>query len=195
MSNELTSYKGDIYIPVYGSVSDANVYLKDKVDALLAEKDAKIVELQSKVTLSGLANDCSYLRNKRCNYCSEIRKLRRELWSARAERAKEHVWHDVNADGSPKDDYKGQDWVLVQYQENGGFQLIPRVAEYRRHLKRWVTIDEDDIAPRHDYLMKDCKVIGWRTIDFAYYGKKFFIQQEINKTVERKCRAKAEEYK
>ena len=126
------------------------------------------------------------------------RRLRRTLWIARAERAKEHLWHEVNADGSPKDDYKGHDWVLVQLQEFGGFELIPRIAEYRRHLQRWVFIDEDyDTENTHTfrYLREQCKVIGWRFIDFAYYGKKFFVQQEINKNVERKCRAKAEEYK
>jgi hypothetical protein len=122
------------------------------------------------------------------------RRLRRTLWIARAERAKEHVWHDVNTDGTPKEDYKGHDWVLVQYQEKGGFELIPRVAEYRRNLKRWVCLGEDSVVHPIRYLA-DCKVIGWRDIDFTYYGKKFFIQQEINKNVERKCRTKAEEFR
>jgi hypothetical protein len=126
------------------------------------------------------------------------RRLRRALWLARAERAKEHLWHDVNPEGSPKEDYTGHDWVLVQLRETGGFELIPRVAEYRRHAKRWVFIDEDyDTENSHKfrYLRDKCIVIGWRDIDFAYYGKKFFVQQEINKNIERKCRAKAEEYK
>lgn len=133
-----------------------------------------------------------FLKNK---YKENEKRLKRALWLARDKRAKEHVWHDVKTDGSPLDDYKGHDWVLVQYQENGGFLLIPRIAEYRKNLKRWVLIDEDDITPHHDYLLKYCRVIGWRDIDFAYYGRKFFVQQEINKNVERKCLAKAEEYK
>jgi len=126
------------------------------------------------------------------------RRLRRALWIARAERAKEHLWHDVKPDGSPKEDYEGKDWVLVQLREVGGIELIPRVAEYRRHVKRWVFIDEDyDTENSHEfrYLRDKCIVIGWRDIDFAYYGKKFFVQQEINNNVERKCREKAEEYK
>ncbi len=90
---------------------------------------------------------------------------------------------------------KGQALNLI---ENDGFELIPRIAEYRPNLKRWVFIDENydtEISHEFHYLRYECVVIGWRDIDFAYYGKKFFIQQEINKTVERKCRAKAEEYK
>ena len=45
-------------------------YLKEEADKVIAE-------LQSKVTLSSLAEDCSNLRNKRCNYCSAL-KLQKE---------------------------------------------------------------------------------------------------------------------
>ena len=37
MSAELTAYKGDVYIPVYGSIADAKVYLKEDVDKLISE--------------------------------------------------------------------------------------------------------------------------------------------------------------
>jgi hypothetical protein len=158
-----------------------------------SEVDAAIAELKKK------------LEDAKASHYAEMvdagmreRRLRRALWLARAERAKEHLWHDVKPDGSPKEDYNGHDWVLVQLREVGGIELIPRVAEYRRHVKRWVFIDEDyDTENSHEfrYLRDKCIVIGWRDIDFAYCGKKFFIQQEINKNVERKCRDKAEEYK
>ena len=59
-------------------------------------KSEKIVELQSKLTLASLAEECSYLRNKRCNYCSallqkmqEIRRLKRALYKALANWAHE----------------------------------------------------------------------------------------------------------
>lgn len=45
--NELTAHKADVYIPVYGSIADAEVYLKEKVDAILAEKDAEIESLKA----------------------------------------------------------------------------------------------------------------------------------------------------
>lgn len=46
MTQELTAYKADVTIPVYGTIADADVYLKDKVDAVLAEKDAEIRRLK-----------------------------------------------------------------------------------------------------------------------------------------------------
>ena len=164
-----TKMQGDTpFFPNMLNNGKVEVCLKEDVDKALAEKD------------------------------SENRRLKRALWLSRAERAKEHVWNDVKQDGSPKEDYKGRDWVLVQLREIGGIELIPRIAEYRQGLKRWAFIDEEyDTENSHEirYLRDKCVVIGWRDIDFAYYGKKFFVQQEINKNVERKCRAKAEKYK
>ena len=164
------------------------------------EMDLYIAELEQK-----LAEKDKEIESLKASHYAEMvdagmreRRLRRALWLARAERAKEHLWHDVKPDGSPKEDYDGHDWVLVQLREVGGIELIPRVAEYRRHVKRWVFVDEYyDTENSHEfrYLRDKCIVIGWRDIDFAYYGKKFFIQQEINKNIERKCREKAEEYK
>ena len=34
--DKLTAYKGDIYIPVYGSIADAEVYLKSEADKVIA---------------------------------------------------------------------------------------------------------------------------------------------------------------
>ena len=47
--SELTAYKGDVYIPVYGSIADAQVYLKSDADKVIAEKDAEITELKQKL--------------------------------------------------------------------------------------------------------------------------------------------------
>jgi hypothetical protein len=35
--DELKAYKGDVTIPVYGTIADAELYLKDKADAAIAE--------------------------------------------------------------------------------------------------------------------------------------------------------------
>ena len=35
--SELKAYKGDIYIPVYGSIADAQVYLKSEADKVIEE--------------------------------------------------------------------------------------------------------------------------------------------------------------
>ena len=162
-------------------------YPKAEVDKAIAELKQKLEDVQAGAYADSV------------DAGMENRKLKRALWLARAERAKEHVWHDVNTDGSPKDDYKGQDWVLVTLKENeAGINTIPRIAEYRRNLHRWVFLDEDyydEISHQFRYLREQCVVIGWREIDFAYFGKDFFVTQKINKNVERKCREKAEEYK
>ena len=177
--------KAETIVP-QGCTITLQMYPKADVDAAIAELKQKLEDVQASAYAESVD---AGMRERR---------LRRALWLARAERAKEHLWHDVKPDGSPKEDYEGRDWVLVQLREVGGIELIPRVAEYRRHVKRWVFIDEDhDTENSHEfrYLRYKCIVIGWRDIDFAYYGKKFFVQQEINKNVERKCRAKAEEWK
>jgi hypothetical protein len=213
---KLIKYKAD------ENFGNGLVYSIPEVNQVLDEKDAEIAELKKKL-MPCLNGDCiltcevvekygkenaelkAKLENVQASAYAESvdagmreRRLRRALWLSRAERAKEHLWHDVNPEGSPKEDYTGHDWVFVQLRETGGFELIPRVAEYRRHLKRWVFIDENyDTENSHEfrYLRDKCVVIGWRDIDFAYYGKKFFVQQEINKNVERKCRAMAEKFK
>ena len=48
--DELNAYKGDVYIPVYGSIADAKVYLKKDVDAAIAELKDVIHELQTENT-------------------------------------------------------------------------------------------------------------------------------------------------
>lgn len=37
MSKELKAYKGDVTIPVYGTIADAEVYLKEDADDVIAE--------------------------------------------------------------------------------------------------------------------------------------------------------------
>ncbi|MBQ5641052.1 MAG: hypothetical protein IIV05_04510, partial [Ruminococcus sp.] len=101
-------------------------YDADEVDAFLAEKDKDIAywreEYDKETQLTDALKD-EIESLKASHYAESVdagmreRRLRRALWIARAERAKEHLWHEVNADGSPKDDYKGHDWVLVQLQE------------------------------------------------------------------------------
>lgn len=55
----------------YSSVDDdEKFYRKEDVDTVIAG-------LQSKVTPASLADDCSNLRNKRCNFCSAL-KLQKE---------------------------------------------------------------------------------------------------------------------
>lgn len=45
--DELNAYKADVTIPVYGTIADAEVYLKEKVDAAIAELKQKLEDVQA----------------------------------------------------------------------------------------------------------------------------------------------------
>ena len=105
--DELNAYKGDVYIPVYGSIADADVYLKKDVDSAIAElKEAWRSEheaceaLKAKLeTVNELVNESKELlkesqkMHQRCadNASKQIRRLKRALWIARANRAMEKI--------------------------------------------------------------------------------------------------------
>lgn len=89
MIQELTAYKADVTIPVYGTIADADVYLKEKVDAVLAEKDAAIAEL--KANLQNHCTTCPVKEQEEAVLAekdTEIRRLKRALWMHRAITAK-----------------------------------------------------------------------------------------------------------
>lgn len=73
---ELTAHKADVTIPVYGTITDADVYLKDKADEAIAELNAEIESLKAshytEMVDAGMRE----------------RRLKRALWLARAERYK-----------------------------------------------------------------------------------------------------------
>lgn len=75
--DELNAYKADVTIPVYGTIADAEVYLKEKVDAAIAELKQKLEDVQASAYAESVD---AGMRERR---------LRRALWLARAERAKE----------------------------------------------------------------------------------------------------------
>lgn len=100
MSEHLVSHKADVTIPVYGTIADADVYLKDKVDAILDKKnkaleyareltikDIKIIDEQ-KAEITELKAKLENVQNSM--YCDvvdanmKISKLSRSLWLARA---------------------------------------------------------------------------------------------------------------
>jgi len=78
--DKLQSYKGDVTIPVYGTIADAKVYLKKEADAVIAELKAALNEAEEARYEAGA---------DAADYYQENRKLKHALWLARAERAKE----------------------------------------------------------------------------------------------------------
>lgn len=128
--DELKAYKADVTIPVYGTIADAEVYLKDKADATIAtlrgandEKSERIVELQKQVDeLKAKLNESEEARYEAgadaADYYQDNRRLKRALWLARAWRAKErqrmlpnnkefYTWQEVERRCSKKaEEYK-----------------------------------------------------------------------------------------
>lgn len=171
--SELKAYKGDIYIPVYGSIADAKVYLKSEVDKVIAEKDTEIAELKAENAqlmkeMKFMHSNCKWhvgdgcarllgeklaiiddnvkLKQKLEDAGMENRKLKRALWLAKASEASKEVnyWNCENESSYAIVDFNVHHETIVSYK-----------APHHRPYK-WILIWEE---------------------------------------VERKCRAKAEEYR
>lgn len=118
--DKLTAYKGDVYIPVYGSIADADVYLKKDVDAAIAELKDVIHELQ--VDLEG-AKATAYAESVDAGM--EIRRLTRALWLSRAKRATE----------------KADSFIDIKVTYNGVCNIDPSVYP-QNNARRMLTCDE-----------------------------------------------------
>ena len=77
--DKLNAYKGDVTIPVYGTIADAEVYLKKDVDAAIEELKTALNESEEARYEAGA---------DAADYYQENRRLRRSLWIARAEWAR-----------------------------------------------------------------------------------------------------------
>lgn len=105
--DNLTAYKGDVTIPVYGTFADAEVYLKKDVDAAIAElkefaEDACIERDDNQTAIDELQAENAELKQKlesvqASMYADvvdanmEIRRLKHALWIARAKSAENAV--------------------------------------------------------------------------------------------------------
>lgn len=106
--DKLQAYKGDVTIPVYGTIADAEVYLKKDVDAVIAKLKQKLEDVQASM------------------YCDvvdanmENRRLKRALFLARTEWARSaalsyHLLEDhPNKDAAATYRRKANKWEKVQ---------------------------------------------------------------------------------
>lgn len=133
--DKLKAYKGDVTIPVYGTIADADVYLKKEADEAIAELKKKLAEKESWVKMLGegeaalsleLEKTKQKLEDVQASMYADVvdanmenRKLRRALWIARANRAEaEHahwatIWFcnnkivlNINKSSVSQDPYK-----------------------------------------------------------------------------------------
>lgn len=90
---ESVEVKGKIWERCKKAEADASETL-----ALLEERNKQVGELQSKVTLASLAEDCSNLRHKRCNYCSALHHHKYKRCLAQAQRCMDaHIETEADA--------------------------------------------------------------------------------------------------
>ena len=79
--DELKAYKADVTIPVYGTIADAEVYLKDNVNAAIEELKTALNESEEARYEAGA---------DAADYYQENRRLKRALWLARAYRGRDN---------------------------------------------------------------------------------------------------------
>ena len=75
--DELKAYKGDVTIPVYGTIADAEVYLKSEADKVIAEKDKDIQRLEN--LCESYRIDCDNLAIREANACKEIERDNKQI--------------------------------------------------------------------------------------------------------------------
>ncbi len=119
--DKLNAYKGDVTIPVYGTIADAEVYLKDKADEAIAELKKENERLKKKMDDYHLMSD---IRR------AKIKELKRALWIARAERAIEKIaWFKLwNASISTMNPEDGARQEFDKWKKNLG-KFLKRAKE------------------------------------------------------------------
>ena len=84
--SELKAYYGDVYIPVYGSIADAQVYLKSEADKVIARHKYKRCLAMANWCESENYTACWYHENsERCEWTEKWEKR----WLELAEKFKE----------------------------------------------------------------------------------------------------------
>jgi hypothetical protein len=125
--DEMNSHRADVTIPVYGTIADAEVYLKEKADDAIAELKAKLKEKDNEIESL-----------KASHYAEMVdagmreRRLRRALWIARAERALEKIaWFKLwNASISTMNPEDGSRQEFDKWKKNLG-KFLKKAEEYK----------------------------------------------------------------
>ena len=92
---ELFAHKADVFVPVHGTVANADVYFKEKVDPIISELKAENTELKQKLED---AKASAYAESVDAGM--ENRRLKRALWLARASEASKEVNYWTTQDES-----------------------------------------------------------------------------------------------
>lgn len=144
--DKLTAYKGDVTIPVYGTIADAKVYLKKEADAAIAElkkfaEDACIERDDNQTAIDELQAENAALKQKLENakathYAESVdsgmenRRLKRALWLARAEWARSSALSYHLIESHPNKDV---------------------AATYKRKANKWEKVKDKCLAKAEEY--------------------------------------------
>ena len=161
--DNLTAYKGDVTIPVYGTIADAEVYLKKDVDAAIAElkefaEDACLERDDNQTAIDELQAENAELKKKledvqASAYAESVdagmreRRLKRALWLARATCAQESQ-------------YWGAYVRYVHLHENSFYEFInddifrrdnPNNDSFRMWSNRWRSVERKCLKKAEEY--------------------------------------------
>ena len=166
--DELNAYKGDVTIPVYGSIADAKVYLKKDVDAAIEE-------------LKEFAEDACLERDDNQTAIDELQAENAELKQKLAEK---ESWVKMLGEGEATLSLELE--KTKQKLENVQASMYADVVDANmenRILRRALWLARANHADTMQKYNIECKCDGW--------------VHRVNKwvDVERKCLKKAEEYK
>lgn len=146
--DKLTAYKGDVTIPVYGTIADADVYLKKEADEAIAElkefaEDACIERDDNQTAIDELQAENAELKQKledvqASAYAESVdagmreRRLKRALWIARAKRVIEKIaWFKLwNASISTMSHEDGARQEFDKWKKALG-KFLKKVEEYK----------------------------------------------------------------
>ena len=109
--SELNAYKGDVTIPVYGTIADAEVYLKKDVDKVIAKLKMKLED--AKATAYTESMDAGMRK----------RRLNRALWLAKEWRA----WCE------------GQFWLVLESNKPRDIYHLILTNRIHRTPNEWMT--------------------------------------------------------
>ena len=181
--SELNAYKGDVTIPVYGTIADADVYLKKDVDAVIAELKQKLEDAQREVN--------NYRRH--ANECEGL--------AAKGDIDKVSLLEEIKDLKNDKELLDSQLYGFLQLEEEcGGGDLRNYIAELKQKLESvQASMYADVVDANMDNrrlkraLYKACA--NWAHAECMWASLLDFKCPETWDEMERKCLKKAEEYK
>lgn len=175
--DKLTAYKGDVTIPVYGTIADAEVYLKKDVDAAIAELNDKVkfcsdFELAARKDIEEMRGQHQMLKQFGHYKLSPVtgKMINHEV--------RQYVSYNVVC-------------MIIKHLESENTELKQKLEDVQASMYCDVVDANMENRRLRRALYKACA--NWAHFAVAFFSS--YATKEKWHKMERKCRAKAEEYK